>query len=168
MEKNIKLFSLITNTLAKDKDIEDNWRNFPRPVSSRNLLNQVEDEVVDALTNAVKDSYKNLSHRYYKLKATWLGVDVLDYWDRNAPFPESDEAKISWENAKEMVLSSYTSFEPQLGKIAEEFFSKQWIDAEPREGKDSGAFSHPTVPSSHPYILMNYYGKTRECDDVGT
>jgi oligoendopeptidase F len=162
LEQNIKLFSLITNTLAKDKDIEDKWRNFPRAVSSRNLSNQVEDEVVDALVGAVKGSYKNLAHRYYKLKAKWLGVEVMDYWDRNAPLPESDAAQISWKDAKEAVLTSYSLFEPQLGKIAEQFFDKNWIDAEPREGKDSGAFSHPTVPSAHPYILMNYHGKTRD------
>lgn len=160
--ENIKLFSLITNTLAKDKEIEDSWRKFPRPVSSRNLANQVEDEVVDALASAVKDSYENLAHRYYKLKAKWLGVEVMDYWDRNAPLPEADEAKISWDKAKETVLTSYNAFAPQLGEIAEQFFDKSWIDADPREGKDSGAFSHPTVPSAHPYILMNYHGKTRD------
>jgi oligoendopeptidase F len=162
LNQNIKLFSLITNTLAKDKEIEDSWRQLPRPVSSRNLSNQVEDEVVDALATAVKESYKNLAHRYYKLKARWLGVEVMDYWDRNAPLPESDGAKISWDQAKETVLSSYSAFEPQLGVIAAEFFDKNWIDADPREGKDSGAFSHPTVPSAHPYILMNYHGKTRD------
>lgn len=162
LEKNIKLFSLITNTLAKDKDIEDKWRNFPRPVSSRNLANQVEDEVVDALSKAVKNSYVDLSHRYYLLKARWMGVEVMDYWDRNAPLPESDQEKISWQEAKDIVLTSYNLFEPQLGKIALEFFQKKWIDADPRVGKDSGAFSHPTVPSVHPYILLNYYGKTRD------
>ena len=162
LEQNIKLFSLITNTLAKDKEIEDKWRNFPRAVSSRNLSNQVEDEVVDALSGAVKNSYADLAHRYYKLKASWLGVEVMDYWDRNAPLPESNEVYISWEDAKDIVLTSYYSFEPQLGQIAEQFFEKNWIDAEPRSGKDSGAFSHPTVPSAHPYILMNYHGKTRD------
>ena len=162
LEKNIKLFSLITNTLAKDKDIEDKLRKFPKAVSSRNLSNQVEDDVVDALVEAVKNNYKNLAHRYYRLKATWLGVEVIDYWDRNAPLPESDDKQIPWENAKEIVLTSYNLFEPQLGKIAEQFFENDWIDAEPREGKDSGAFSHPTVPSAHPYILMNYHGKTRD------
>jgi oligoendopeptidase F len=162
LEQNIKLFSLITNTLAKDKEIEDKWRNFPRAVSSRNLSNQVEDEVVDALSGAVKNSYADLAHRYYKLKASWLGVEVMDYWDRNAPLPESNEVYIPWEDAKDIVLTSYYSFEPQLGQIAEQFFEKNWIDAEPRSGKDSGAFSHPTVPSAHPYILMNYHGKTRD------
>jgi oligoendopeptidase F len=162
LEQNIKLFSLITNTLAKDKEIEDKWRNFPRAVSSRNLSNQVEDEVVDALSGAVKHSYADLAHRYYKLKASWLGVEVMDYWDRNAPLPGSNEAYIPWEDAKDIVLTSYHSFDPQLGHIAEEFFVKKWIDADPRSGKDSGAFSHPTVPSVHPYILMNYHGKIRD------
>ena len=162
LAKNIKLFSLITNTLAKDKDIEDKWRKFPRAVSSRNLSNQVEDEVVDALTAAVKQNYGNLAHRYYNLKVKWLGLEKLNYWDRNAPLPESDEVHISWEQAKETVLTSYGSFDPQLGQIAEQFFKNNWIDAEPRDGKDSGAFSHPTVPSVHPYILMNYHGKIRD------
>ncbi len=162
LEKNIKLFSLITNTLAKDKDIEDKWRKFPRAVSSRNLLNQVEDEVVDALTRAVKQSYEGLAHRYYQLKAEWLGVEKLNYWDRNAPLPQSNDSGIAWNEARETVLRSYNEFEPQLGRIAEQFFKNNWIDAEPREGKDSGAFSHPTVPSVHPYILLNYHGKTRD------
>ena len=162
LDENIKLFSLITNTLAKDKEIEDNWRKLPRPVTNRNLSNQVEDEVVDALASAVKDNYENLAHRYYKLKAKWLDVEVMDYWDRNAPLPESDEAKIPWGEAKETVLTSYNAFAPQLAELAEQFFDKSWIDADPREGKDSGAFSHPTVPSAHPYILMNYHGKTRD------
>tara|TARA_B100000315_G_scaffold260274_1_gene320498 strand:+ start:2954 stop:4738 length:1785 start_codon:yes stop_codon:yes gene_type:complete len=162
LDENIKLFSLITNTLAKDKEIEDGWRKLPRPVSNRNLSNQVEDEVVDALATAVKDNYENLAHRYYKLKAKWMGAEVMDYWDRNAPLPEADEAKISWAEAKDKVLTSYNAFEPQLAELAEHFFDKSWIDADPREGKDSGAFSHPTVPSAHPYILMNYHGKTRD------
>ena len=160
--ENIRLFSLITNTLAKDKDIEDSWRKLPRPVSGRNLSNQVEDEVVDALAGAVKGSYANLSHRYYGLKARWFGVDVMDYWDRNAPLPEADESKIGWSDAKSMVLESYNAFDTRLGGEALKFFDNAWIDADPREGKDSGAFSHPTVPSAHPYILMNYHGKIRD------
>ncbi len=160
--ENIRLFSLITNTLAKDKEIEDSWRKLPRPVTSRNLSNQVEDEVVDALAQAVRGSYINLSHRYYQLKAKWFGVEVMDYWDRNAPLPEADESKISWVQAKEMVLNSYNAFDAQLGNVALKFFDNDWIDADPRPGKDSGAFSHPTVPSVHPYILMNYHGKTRD------
>ena len=131
-------------------------------MSSRNLLNRVEDEVVDALTRAVKQSYEGLAHRYYQLKAEWLGVEKLNYWDRNAPLPQSNDSGISWNEARETVLRSYNEFEPQLGRIAEQFFKNNWIDAEPREGKDSGAFSHPTVPSVHPYILLNYHGKTRD------
>jgi len=159
---NIRLFALITNTLAKDKEIEDTWRKLPAPVSSRNLSNQVEDEVVDALAGAVQDSYADLSHRYYLLKAKWMGLDVMDYWDRNAPLPEADNEKRPWSSAKETVLASYDRFEPGMAAIAEQFFDKNWIDADPAEGKNSGAFSHSTVPSAHPYILMNYHGKTRD------
>ncbi len=159
---NIRLFALITNTLAKDKEIEDKWRKLPRPVSRRNIGNQVEDEVVDALSSAVQAAYPETAHRYYKLKARWFGVDKLDYWDRNAPLPESDESRISWSEAKATVLGSYKRFEPGMAEIADTFFAKSWIDANPRPGKDSGAFSHPTVPSAHPYILMNFHGKSRD------
>ena len=162
MNKNIRLFSLITNTLAKDKEIEDRWRNLPNPISARNLGNQVEDQVVDALRQAVRDSYSGLSHRYYKLKADWLGLKFLNYWDRNAPLPESNNLVISWEVAKETVLKSYLEFEPHLAEIAQRFFDKQWIHAKPRQGKESGAYSHPTVPSVHPYILLNFHGKPRD------
>ena len=160
--ENIRLFALITNTLAKDKEIEDRWRGLPRPVSSRNLGNQVEDAVIDALSDAVRAAYPRLSHRYYELKARWMGQEVLDYWDRNAPLPEADDASISWDEGKNTVLEAYHDFEPRLGEIAKKFFENAWIDAKPRSGKDSGAFSHPTVPSAHPYILMNYHGKTRD------
>ena len=153
---------MIINTLAKDKAIEDAWRRFARPISRRNLINQVEDNVVEALVNAVKDSYGNLSHRYYALKAEWLGVDRLDYWDRNAPLPESDDRRIPWSDARETVLAAYSAFEPSLGALVAQFFDRPWIDARPRPGKDSGAFSHPTVPSVHPYILLNYQGRTRD------
>ncbi len=160
--ENIKLFSLITNTLAKDKAIEDGWRSYPRPLSERNLSNQVEDKVVDALVSSVRASYPQLSHRYYRLKAKWFGVDALDYWDRNAPLPGDDAAAYSWDDARTVVLDAYGSFEPKLAAIASQFFDKRWIDAELREGKDSGAFSHSTVPSVHPYILMNFHGKARD------
>ena len=162
LKDNIRLFALITNTLTKDKEIEDRWRGLERPVSSRNLRNQVEDEVVDALACAVRTAYPDLSHRYYELKAKWMGVDLLDYWDRNAPLKEANHAQIPWEKAKSTVLGSYYEFEPRLGEIAEEFFNNGWIDANPRPGKASGAFSHPTVPSVHPYILMSYHGKSRD------
>ena len=160
--ENVRLLALITNTLAKDKDIEDRWRHYPRPVSERNLSNQVEDEVVDALVSSVRDQFKNLSHRYYALKANWFGQDVLDYWDRNAPLPDDAAAKFEWSEARSLVLDAYGAFEPTMANVAQRFFDENWIDAAPREGKDSGAFSHPVVPSAHPYILMNFHGKARD------
>ena len=160
--ENSKIFSMVTNVLAKDKAIEDNWRKFPRPISSRNVANQIEDKVVDALIAAVKSSYPQLSHRYYRLKAKWFGTDKLDYWDRNAPLPDDDDRKLTWDEAKNLVLSAYKDFSPTMAEIGKTFFDKRWIDAPATEGKDSGAFSHPTVPSVHPYILMNYQGKSRD------
>jgi oligoendopeptidase F len=159
---NIRLFSLITNTLAKDKEIEDRWRNFARPVSSRNLSNYVEDEVVDALVEAVKGSYPRLSHRYYALKARWFGVKQLDYWDRNAPPPDEDDRIVPWNEARDTVLNAYGAFSDELAGLGRKFFDNAWIDAPVRPGKASGAFAHPTVPSAHPYLLLNYQGKTRD------
>ena len=154
--------ALITNTLAKDKEIEDRWRGFARPVSSRNLANQVEDEVVDALVSAVTAAYPRLAHRYYKIKAGWFGSDHLDYWDRNAPLPEDSDRKIPWEEAKEIVLGAYAAFSPELAAVGKRFFDQGWIDAPARPGKAPGAFAHPVTPSAHPYILLNYYGRTRD------
>ncbi len=159
---NLKLFSLITNTLAKDKQISDQWHGFLRPDSQRNCNNQIEDEVVDALVQSVTHNYKNLSHRYYQLKAKWLGVDKLNHWDRNAPLPDDQDLEISWEEAKKIVFDAYNEFDPRLGKIIQEFLNHEWIDATLRPGKASGAFAHPTVPSVHPYILLNYYGRSRD------
>lgn len=159
---NIRTFSLITNTLAKDKEIEDKWRHYPRPVSYRNISNQVEDEVVDALATAVQGAYGQISHRYYRLKAEWLGVEKLDYWDRNAPLPAHEDKRISWQSAKEIVNQAYVDFVPEFGGLVDRFFDGRWIDARPRPGKDSGAFAHPTVPNVHPYILLNYQGRTRD------
>lgn len=160
--RNIRLFAHITNTLAKDKEIEDRWRGYARPVSARNLNNQVEDEVVDALVSAVRQAYPDLSHRYYGLKADWLGIDRLRHWDRNAPLPDADDRTIGWEEAQDLVLAAYDRFSPDLAEIGTRFFQENWIDAEVRAGKASGAFSHPTVPSAHPYILMSFQGKTRD------
>tara|TARA_R110002072_G_scaffold259002_6_gene417661 strand:- start:41 stop:1852 length:1812 start_codon:yes stop_codon:yes gene_type:complete len=162
LQKHARTFSLITNTLAKDKEIEDKWRNFARPESSRNLANQVEDEVVDALNKAVQDAYPALSHRYYAMKAKWFGKDQLDHWDRNAPLPDADNSAIPWAQATETVLTAYGEFSPDLADIGKRFFDNAWIDAPVREGKSSGAFAHPTVPSAHPYLLLNYQGKTRD------
>ena len=160
--KNVRTFALITNTLAKDKEIEDRWRRFSRPISSRNLANFVEDEVVDALIAAVRESYPKLSHRYYKLKARWFGVEELPFWDRNAPLPEQEERTISWREAQETVLSAYGTFAPEMAAVGGRFFAGRWIDAPVRPGKASGAFAHPTVPSAHPYLLLNYQGRVRD------
>jgi len=159
---NQRVFALITNTLAKDKEIEDSWRGYPRPVSSRNLANLVEDEVVDALVAAVRDAYPRLSHRYYALKARWFGVKKLPYWDRNAPLPDDTDRAVPWDEARETVLSAYAAFSPDLAKVGQRFFERPWIDAGLRPGKAPGAFAHPTVPSVHPYLLLNYQGRTRD------
>jgi oligoendopeptidase F len=159
---NIRLFAHVTNTLAKDKEIEDKWRRYPRPVSARNLANHVEDAVVDALVAAVKESYPRLSHRYYAMKAKWLKLKSLKFWDRNAPLPAAPERLIAWPDAEAIVTAAYRRFSPRLGEICKRFFDERWIDAEVRPGKQSGAFSHPTVVSAHPYILMNYQGRPRD------
>lgn len=161
-KENERVFALVTNTLAKEKEIDDKWRKFARPVSSRNLANQVEDEVVDALVAAVKAGYPQLSHRYYRLKARWLGLPKLNYWDRNAPLPDDADAPIEWDEARSLVLNAYRDFSPKLAEVGQTFFEKGWIDVPPRPGKAPGAFAHPTVPSAHPYLLLNYHGRTRD------
>ena len=158
----IRTFSLIHNTLAKDKEIDDRWRHYAQPISSRNLSNYVEDEVVDALIGAVKSAYPSLAHRYYRLKAKWLGQAKLDHWDRNAPLPGDDDKIIRWDEARQIVLTSYRRFSPRLAEIGERFFANNWIDAPVRPGKSPGAFAHPVVPSAHPYLLVNFLGKTRD------
>ena len=160
--ENLRTFTLITNTLAKDKEISDRWRGFEDVADSRHLANRVEREVVDALSQAVTDAYPSISHRYYAMKAKWLGQDVLDYWDRNAPLPDSTRRDISWDEARHTVLSAYSGFAPEMASIAERFFTNDWIDAAIRPGKSPGAFAHPTVPSVHPYVLLNYMGKPRD------
>ncbi|MEQ8346070.1 MAG: M3 family oligoendopeptidase [Sneathiellaceae bacterium] len=159
---NQRLFGLITNTLAKDKEIEDRWRKLPAPESARHLSNLVEPEVVQALQDAVTASYPRLSHRYYALKAKWFGTGQLDWWDRNAPLPESDDRTIPWAEARDTVLGAYRDFSPELADVGQRFFDRPWIDAPSRPGKASGAFAHPVVPSAHPYLLVNYQGKTRD------
>ncbi len=160
--ENLRTFALVTNTLAKDKEIDDSWRQYAHPAAARNLSNQVEDDVVEALVKAVKAAYPTLAHRYYGLKARWFGGRQLNYWDRNAPIPGDRDQSYTWTEAKSMVLEAYGQFAAPMADIAEEFFRGRWIDAPPCPGKDSGAFSHPTVPSVHPYILMNFYGKSRD------
>ena len=160
--RNIRLFSLITNTLAKDKEIVDTWRKYPRPGSFRNRSNMVEDEVVDALVTAVTSDYARLSHRYYAMKAKWLGLPKLKHWDRNAPLPGDDDRTIGWSDARRTVLDAYGAFSPEMAEIGGRFFDKPWIDAKLTPGKASGAFAHPTVPSVHPYLLVNFHGRTRD------
>jgi len=161
-KENLRVFTLITNTLAKDKEISDRWRGFKDIADARHLANRVEPEVVKALVDAVRASYPKLSHRYYKMKAKWLGLDKLKHWDRNAPLPQEDTRDIPWDEAQATVLDAYHAFAPEMAKIAGKFFDKRWIDAPVRPGKAPGAFSHPTVPSVHPYVLLNYMGKTRD------
>lgn len=160
--RNIKLFALITNTLAKDKDIEDRWRHYADPATSRHLSNRVEPEVVAALVGAVQDAYPQLSHRYYALKARWMGREKLNYWDRNAPLPEQLDRRIGWIEARDTVLSAYADFAPEMAQIGQRFFDRRWIHAPTVAGKTGGAFAHPTVPSAHPFVLMNYQGKLRD------
>jgi oligoendopeptidase F len=159
---NVRLFTLVTNTLAKDKEISDRWRGFKDVADSRHLANRVEGDVVDALVSAVREAYPSTAHRYYAMKAKWLGKPKLAYWDRNAPLPDRPERTIPWSEARATVLKAYGAFEPRMAALAEPFFDRGWIDAPVREGKSPGAFSHPTVPSVHPYILMNYQGKPRD------
>ena len=159
---NTRIFALITNTLAKDKEIEDRWRGFKRPISSRNLGNFVEDEVVDALIAAVREAFPALSHRYYRLKAKWFGVEALPYWDRNAPLPDEDERSFTWDEARRTVLEAYAAFSPDMAAVGKRSFDNRWIDAPVKPSKAPGAFAHPTVPSVHPYLLLNYMGKARD------
>jgi oligoendopeptidase F len=160
--ENLRTFALITNTLAKDKEIGDRWRGFPDVAASRHLANRVEPEVVEALVTAVRAAFPRLSHRYYALKARWFGKKRLPHWDRNAPLPQVPVRTIGWAEAQETVLTAYRAFSPKLASIAERFFTDKWIDAPVRPGKAPGAFSHPTVPSVHPYVLLNYQGKPRD------
>ena len=160
--ENVKLFARVHNTLAKEKEIEDRWRGMPTPQTGRHLSNQVEPEVVEALRNAVVDAYPKLSHRYYELKRKWLGLDVMQVWDRNAPLPMEDPTLVQWEDAEKTVMDAYSAFSPEMAAIAEPFFKKGWIDAAVKPGKAPGAFAHPTVTDVHPYVMLNYLGKPRD------
>ncbi len=162
LKENARIFGHITNVLAKDKEISDRWRGFKDVADARHLSNRVEREVVDALVAAVHDAYPRLSYRYYKLKAKWFGKDALDYWDRNAPLPNVETRDFPWEDARRTVLDAYAAFSPRMASIARRFFDENWIDAPVRPGKAPGAFAHPTVPSVHPYVLLNYLGKPRD------
>jgi oligoendopeptidase F len=160
--ENLRAFTLIANTLAKDKEISDRWRGFEDIADARHLSNRVEREVVEALVEAVRAAYPKLSHRYYALKAKWFGKEKLPHWDRNAPLPKVPQRTISWDDARKTVLTAYGDFSPKMAEVADRFFAKNWIDAPVRPGKQPGAFAHPTVPSAHPYVLLNYMGKPRD------
>ncbi|NVO24839.1 M3 family oligoendopeptidase [Donghicola mangrovi] len=160
--KNIKTFARVHNTQAKEKEVMDRWRGMPTPQTGRHLANHVEPEVVEALRNAVVDAYPRLSHRYYALKAKWLGLDTMQVWDRNAPLPMETERKIKWPEAEKIVMDAYGDFDPRMAELAEPFFTKGWIDAGVKLGKAPGAFAHPTVTDVHPYVMLNYLGKPRD------
>jgi oligoendopeptidase F len=159
---NIKTFARVHNTQAKEKEIIDRWRGMPSAQTGRHLSNDVEPEVVEALREAVVAAYPKLSHRYYELKRKWLGLDVMQVWDRNAPLPLEDTAVVSWEDAEKIVMEAYSAFDPRMGEIAAPFFSDGWIDAGVKPGKAPGAFAHPTVTNVHPYVMLNYLGKPRD------
>jgi len=159
---NIKIFSRVHNTLAKEKEIEDRWRSMPTPQTGRHLSNHVEPEVVEALRNAVVAAYPRLSHRYYKLKAKWMGLETMEVWDRNAPLPIEDDKIVDWDAARATVMDAYAAFDPKMAELAEPFFTKGWIDAAVKPGKAPGAFAHPTVTTVHPYVMLNYLGKQRD------
>ena len=161
-ENNIKTFARVHNTLAKEKEVEDRWRKMPTPQTARHLENHVEPEVVEALRNAVVAAYPRLSHRYYALKAKWMGLERLQVWDRNAPLPIEEKKTVAWEDARDTVLTAYAKFDPQMSDIARPFFDKGWIDAGVKPGKAPGAFAHPTVTDVHPYVMVNYLGKPRD------
>nr|WP_246252048.1 M3 family oligoendopeptidase [Sulfitobacter algicola] len=158
----IKLFARVHNTLAKEKEIEDRWRGMPTPQTGRHLSNHVEPEVVEALRNAVVAAYPKLSHRYYKLKAKWLGLETMQVWDRNAPLPMDDPKIIGWDDAEKTVMEAYGAFDTRMADLAKPFFTKGWIDAGVKPGKAPGAFAHPTVTEVHPYVMLNYLGKPRD------
>ena len=158
----IRLFSRIHNTLAKEKEIEDRWRGMPTPQTGRHLSNHVEPEVVEALRDAVVAAYPRLSHRYYALKAKWLGLERMQVWDRNAPLPMETDRIVGWDEARAMVEEAYGDFDPRMAELAKPFFDEGWTDAAVKPGKAPGAFAHPTVSTVHPYVMLNYLGKPRD------
>lgn len=161
-DRNVRLFARVHNTLAKEKEISDRWRKMPTPQTGRHLSNHVEPEVVEALRNAVVAAYPKLSHRYYRLKAKWMGLDKLQVWDRNAPLPIDTPRTVDWAEATDTVLQAYGAFSPRMADLAQPFFTKGWIDAGVKPGKAPGAFAHPTVTTVHPYVMLNYLGKPRD------
>ncbi|MFK7938251.1 MAG: M3 family oligoendopeptidase [Roseovarius sp.] len=160
--ENIRIFSRVHNTGAKEKEVVDRWRGMPTAQTGRHLSNHVEPEVVEALRDAVVAAYPSLSHRYYELKRKWLGLDVMQVWDRNAPLPIEDSKIVDWDSAEDIVMQAYSAFDPRMGDLAKPFFTDGWIDAGVKPGKAPGAFAHPTVTDVHPYVMLNYLGKPRD------
>ena len=153
---------LVMNTLAFEKQVEDRWRRFSDPAQSRHLANEVDAAAVNAMEAAVVEAYPRLSHRYYALKAKVMGRKTLDYWDRNAPLTSAAPRAYGWNEARTIVLDSFQALAPKFADTAETFFAQPWIDARPRAGKQSGAYSHPVTATRHPYVFMNYMGERRD------
>lgn len=160
LEAHIRPLTFIFNTILADKASDDRLRRFPHWLAARNLDNEVSDEMVQALIEAVTGRY-DLVARFYSLKRRLLGLDELFDYDRYAPVGEAD-TRYEWDAARALVQAAYADFHPRLGEIVEQFFEKRWIDAALAPNKRGGAFSHGAVPSAHPYILMNYTGKIRD------
>ncbi|MFM8753240.1 MAG: M3 family oligoendopeptidase [Phenylobacterium sp.] len=154
--------ALVLNTLAFEKQVEDRWRRYPDPAASRHLANEVDPEAVQALEAAVTAGYQRVSHRYYRLKARVMGRPALDHWDRNAPLETSPPRLWSWAEAREVVESSFRDLAPRFADTARDLFEQPWIDARPRPGKQSGAYSHPVIAPHHPYVFLNYMGERRD------
>lgn len=162
LEQRTPTLALCLNTLAFEKQVEDRWRKYPDPAAARHLANEVDADAVAALEAAVVESYASVSHRYYALKAKVMGREKLDHWDRNAPLDESQPRTYAWDEARGIVLESFQALAPKFADTAQIFFSQPWIDARPRPGKQSGAYSHPVTSNRHPYVFMNYMGERRD------
>jgi oligoendopeptidase F len=160
LRENARPLAFIFNTLVQDKALDDRLRRFPNPLASRHLANEIDAASVDALLAACVGRYP-LVARYYRLKARLLGIPQLEDFDRYAPIAEKGGTR-SWEQARAVVTAAYRDFSPQLAGITEKFFQRRWIDAELRAGKRGGAFCASTLPSLHPYVLLNYTGNQRD------
>ncbi len=160
LRANERVLGFIFNVLTQDKATRDRLRSYPHPKRSRNLANEIDDETVDALLAATERGFPTVA-RYYRLKAKLLGLDRLEDYDRYAPLGEAQGVR-SFDDARRIVLDAYGDFSPRMAEIADLFFERRWIDAELRPGKRGGAFSASTVPSVHPYVLLNYTGNLRD------
>jgi len=160
LNRHARTLSFVFNTVLADKYSDDRLRGYPNWLSARNLSNEIPDQVVESLIQAVTGRY-GLAARYYRLKARLLGLELMEDFDRYAPLP-GPATHYSWDEARRTVVEAYRAFHPAIGSIVEDFFESRWIDAAIKPGKRGGAFSHSTVPSAHPYIMVNYTGKLRD------